>query len=157
MVKSGLMPPPAGGSPLPFLETRSSCLTAMAAKLVSPCSFCCLRRAQDLPPTPLLWHRKCLPNFSSIALAEAASTAVALLCVRPVWSRLLPLATPPAVISAACYHKDNTPWRQKAWEERAAGAQSGLSWGCSQHTILCFPLLHSQAAGSESLKRSSLL
>lgn len=76
---------------------------------------------------------------------------------RPVWSRLLPLPAPPALVSAVCYHRDNTPWRQKAWEERAAGAPSSLSWGCSQHTTLFFPLFHSQAAGSESLKRSSSL
>lgn len=61
MVKTGLMPPPAGGSPLPSLKKRSSSLAAMALTLVSPCSLCCLRRAQNLPPAPLLQHSKSLP------------------------------------------------------------------------------------------------
>lgn len=52
-VRTGLVPPPAGRSPLPLLKHGSSYLAAKVPMLGSPCYLCCLRRAQDLPPAPL--------------------------------------------------------------------------------------------------------
>lgn len=136
-VRTRLLPPPAGGSPFPFLKQGSSCLAAKVPETGSLCYLCCLRKAQDLPPAPLLHtvppHFSCSSRENIYSLSPALSKA----------SLIYAAASANTSSSNSCCR---LPQRQHIMEAKGLGGESSrsseshLSWApacppsCASHS-----------------------